>query len=63
MNGKTYLVGVLMGVVIGFNVCNLVNLLAGITYKDGQIDALIGNVKYQLVKQKDGTTEWEYISK
>jgi len=30
------------------------------TYKDGQIDAINGNIKYELVKRSDGTTKWEY---
>lgn len=32
-------------------------------YKKGQIDALNGVVNYHLEKQKDGSTEWVYISK
>ena len=28
-------------------------------YKQGQIDAITGNVKYELVKQPDGTTIWQ----
>jgi len=31
-------------------------------YKQGQIDAINGKIKYQLVKQNDGSTSWKYIS-
>ena len=31
-------------------------------YKQGQIDAINGAVHYQLEKQLDGTTDWEYHS-
>ena len=29
------------------------------SYKQGQIDCLNGKIKYELVKQPDGTTEWK----
>ena len=29
------------------------------SYKQGQIDAINGKIKYELVKQPDGTTEWK----
>lgn len=32
-------------------------------YKQGQIDALSGNIKYKLVEQPDGTKEWVEIPK
>lgn len=32
-------------------------------YKKGQIDAINGNIKYELVKNSDGTTSWEEIIK
>ena len=28
-------------------------------YKQGQIDAINGNLKYELITQPDGTTKWE----
>ena len=30
-------------------------------YKNGQVDALSGNIKYELVEHKDGTKTWEKI--
>ncbi len=32
-------------------------------YKQGQIDCLIGDVKYKTVKHKDHTVTWEKINK
>lgn len=37
--------------------CNSLSERCG--YKQGQIDAINGVVKYELVKQPDGTTYWE----
>lgn len=34
---------------------------SGIGYRDGQIDALTGNIKYELVTQPDSTRTWEEI--
>ena len=33
------------------------------TYKDGQIDALTGKVRYQLVKNSRNESNWEKIQK
>ena len=33
------------------------------SYKEGQVDALTGNIKYKLVVNKDRTSTWEYIKK
>ena len=30
-------------------------------YKQGQIDAINGNIKYELVEQPDRTTKWKEI--
>lgn len=30
-------------------------------YKDGQIDAINGNIKYELVTKPDKSTEWDII--
>lgn len=51
----------LIGIGLGINLMGLGLNLADITYKDGQIDAIQGKIHYQLVPQKDGTTEWEYV--
>jgi hypothetical protein len=31
-------------------------------YRTGQINALNGNIEYELVKQSDGSVDWEFIS-
>lgn len=33
------------------------------TYKDGQVDALTGQIKYELVTNQDSTRTWKYIEK
>lgn len=33
------------------------------TYKQAQIDAINGTIKYRLEKNSDGTTEWKEINK
>lgn len=35
--------------------------VSAITYKEGQIDALTGDVKYELVEKEDMTKEWVRI--
>lgn len=53
----------LIGISLGINLMNLTIHLSGHTYKDGQIDALNGKIKYEIQKQENGTTEWVYIEK
>lgn len=53
----------LIGFALGVNSSGLLNIVTHNTYKDGQIDAIRGNIKYELKVQKDGTTRWEYTSK
>ena len=31
-------------------------------YKRGQIDAIRGNIKYELIEQDNGESKWEYIT-
>ncbi len=61
--GKWCLVSYAGGVVASFVVFVLI-LLPGAErdgYRAGQIDAARGVMKYELVKQDDGTTSWELI--
>lgn len=50
-----------IGFALGFNSFNLIIHVGDHTYRDGQIDAIRGEVKYELKVQEDGTTKWEYI--
>lgn len=43
---------------VGGMVSELSDMHGEIQYKQGQIDALTGNVKYELETQKDSTTIW-----
>ena len=45
-----FLVGVLGG-----------TLLMNHKYKQGQVDALTGNAKYELIEHEDNTRTWEWI--
>ena len=36
-------------------------ILTSGNYKDGQIDAIVGNIKYELVLQEDNTIIWEAV--
>ena len=50
-----------LGLVIGALIMNLAFEFLDSTYGDGQIDAINGIIKYELVKQPDNTTSWRYI--
>lgn len=53
------------GLAIVFTVASVITMAFGIDaiakekYKQGQIDAVTGNMKYELVVQPDSTTTWE----
>jgi len=49
---------VVFGVIIGFTLTATVLIATGNTYKQGQIDALTGNIKYEPVTLPDSTKEW-----
>ena len=40
-------------------VMGILNIISTDSYKDGQIDAINGNIKYHLVTQPDSTVAWE----
>lgn len=46
------------GIALGAIVAISAILILGLTYRDGQIDAINGVIKYELVKQPDNTTKW-----
>lgn len=48
---------------IGFVVALLFFKYVMDPYKQGQVDALTGNVKYELVTQDDSTKVWKEIKK
>ena len=52
------LIGVLVGWLLGVFVCEYGNWNE---YKDGQVDALTGNIKYELTEHPDSTKTWEEI--
>lgn len=53
------LLGFLLGVVCGMLLIALLEELFDETYKDGQIDALSGKIKYELVRHDNHTVTWE----
>lgn len=48
---------------IGIVVTLLIFKYVADPYKQGQVDALTGNVKYELVTQDDSTRVWKEIKK
>ena len=52
---------IISGVFIGDIMMFLLLIGLGDTYKDGQIDALSGTVKYELVKQDNDSVQWQRI--
>jgi len=48
---------------IGVVVTLLIFMYVVDPYKQGQVDALTGNVKYELVTQDDSTKVWKEIKK
>lgn len=56
------MMGYYLGVVVGILMCFVVMFAIYMNdYKDGQIDAINGDIKYELVVQKDNSTKWERI--
>lgn len=49
-----FILGMLCGVVL----LAAIEVVCGKTYKQGQIDAINGEVKYHLVEQDDKSVEW-----
>ena len=56
----TFLFGVITGLLLATAAVGLVISNYG-NYRDGQVDALNGRVYYELVRQEDGSTEWNYV--
>lgn len=54
-----FMPGFLLGILLGILVC--IYSTAGVEYKLGQIDALTGKIKYELVQHDDKTVSWEEI--
>ena len=48
-------------IIIGIFV--FIGLGGSIGYKEGQIDAIRGDIRYELVEQSDGSTDWKKIKK
>jgi hypothetical protein len=48
----------IVGVGIGIIAILVFLILIGKTYKDGQVDALTGNIRYELITLPDSTKEW-----
>lgn len=61
---SSFFIGLFIGMIllmIIFSTCNGVTILKD--YKRGQIDALTGKIKYELVPMPDSTTQWKKIGK
>lgn len=58
-------IGLLVLLLIGFGLGLLVGCIPQLEnrYKQGQIDAINGVIKYELKKQDDNTTKWVKIKK
>jgi hypothetical protein len=54
--GLGLLVGVLVGIAVSEGTGSIPYYMA---YKDGQVDYAAGKVKWILVKQADGSTQWK----
>lgn len=53
-----FIVGVVVGIVV-FGGVSMTFPQYTVLYRQGQVDALTGNVKYHLVDKPDGTKVWE----
>ena len=57
---KCFIIGVIIiGVIITIRF--IVTIISDPIYKEGHIQGLLGNVKYELVVHEDKTTTWELI--
>lgn len=55
---------VYVGFFIGFGIgMILFVIISNIEYKNGQVDAINGQIKYELVNHPDSTKTWERIKK
>lgn len=53
----------MLGFIFGMLISAILAVLTIPNYRDGQVDALTGHLKYHLVTQPDSTKTWEYIKK
>jgi uncharacterized membrane protein YdjX (TVP38/TMEM64 family) len=60
--GWSFIIGLFIGMIIGVILLSMIFNPTEIGYKRGQIDALIGNIKYELVINPDSTRTWEKIN-
>jgi len=54
-----YFIGIFLGFILGFLVA--VGFYHDVGYKKGQIDAINGIIKYELVDMPDQTKDWRKI--
>jgi hypothetical protein len=64
MKINDFMAGVMIGVMVatGFLLLIITNVYDS-RYMQGQIDAINGNIKYELVEQYDGSTKWKRIER
>jgi hypothetical protein len=54
-------ISITLAIVGGFVLGFLISVSVHGTYKEGQIDCINNVIKYELVKQEDGSTKWQEI--
>lgn len=54
-----FLLFIVLGTILGVLLFAITQDIFGTTYKHGQIDALTGKIKYELVTNPDSTKTWE----
>jgi uncharacterized membrane protein YGL010W len=57
--GWSFIIGLFIGMILGVILWGWIFDPIGTGYKQGQVDALTGNIKYELVTQSDSTKIWE----
>lgn len=66
MESSSFLPGAFLGFIAGVAAALFVLInwpVGSAPYKQGQIDAINGKIRYELVKQKNGSVVWERIEK
>ena len=53
----TFVTDIVVGIILTFTFLNITDM----TYKDGQIDALTGEIHYHMVVNEDSTRTWELL--
>jgi len=49
---------IVTGIIIGIMIMFIIQTTSKNTYREGQIDAINGEIKYELKKQSDGEIRW-----